>query len=61
MSRFFQAFKEKKMVQDGIVWESNCPELKRVSRGKVRDIYDVGEHLLIVTTDRISAFDVVMP
>jgi phosphoribosylaminoimidazole-succinocarboxamide synthase len=32
-----------------------------VRRGKVRDVYDVGEHLLIVATDRISAFDVVMP
>jgi len=32
-----------------------------VSRGKVRDIYDLGTHLLIVTSDRISAFDVVMP
>jgi len=32
-----------------------------VSRGKVRDIYDLGEHLLIVTTDRISAFDWVLP
>ncbi|MDP2720851.1 MAG: phosphoribosylaminoimidazolesuccinocarboxamide synthase [bacterium] len=31
------------------------------SRGKVRDIYDLGEHLLIVATDRISAFDVVLP
>jgi phosphoribosylaminoimidazole-succinocarboxamide synthase len=30
-------------------------------RGKVRDIYDLGEHLLLVATDRISAFDVVMP
>jgi phosphoribosylaminoimidazole-succinocarboxamide synthase len=43
-----------------IVLESNCPELKLVNKGKVRDIYDVGEHLLIVTTDRISAFDVIM-
>jgi phosphoribosylaminoimidazole-succinocarboxamide synthase len=32
-----------------------------VRRGKVRDVYDLGEHLLIVATDRISAFDVVMP
>ncbi len=32
-----------------------------VKRGKVRDIYDLGEELLIVTSDRISAFDVVMP
>jgi phosphoribosylaminoimidazole-succinocarboxamide synthase len=32
-----------------------------VRRGKVRDVYDVGENLLIVATDRISAFDVIMP
>ncbi len=43
-----------------IVTETNCPELKLINRGKVRDIYDLGEHLLIVTTDRISAFDVIM-
>lgn len=30
-------------------------------RGKVRDIYDLGDRLLIIATDRISAFDVVMP
>ena len=30
-------------------------------RGKVRDTYDLGEYLLIVATDRISAFDVVLP
>jgi phosphoribosylaminoimidazole-succinocarboxamide synthase len=36
--------------------------LKKIHQGKVRDIYDVdAEHLLIVTTDRLSAFDVVMP
>ena len=33
----------------------------RYARGKVRDMYDLGDHLLIVTTDRISAFDVVLP
>src|SRR5215212_3991777 len=32
-----------------------------VRRGKVRDVYDLGETLLIVATDRISAYDVVMP
>src|SRR5512133_3005460 len=32
-----------------------------VRRGKVRDVYDLGETLLIVSTDRLSAFDVVMP
>ncbi len=35
--------------------------LKRFSAGKVRDIFDLGEHLLIVASDRISAFDVVLP
>ena len=35
--------------------------LRLASRGKVRDIYELGERLLIVTTDRISAFDSVLP
>jgi phosphoribosylaminoimidazole-succinocarboxamide synthase len=39
---------------------TDFPDLKLHSRGKVRDIYDLGEHLLIVTTDRMSAFDVIM-
>jgi phosphoribosylaminoimidazole-succinocarboxamide synthase len=43
-----------------IVLQTNFPGLKLVNQGKVRDIYDLGEHLLIVTSDRISAFDVVM-
>ncbi len=43
-----------------IITETNCPELNLVNKGKVRDIYDLGEHLLIVTSDRISAFDVIM-
>ncbi len=43
------------------VFETHFPGLKLVSRGKVRDIYDLGDSLLIVATDRISAFDVVMP
>jgi phosphoribosylaminoimidazole-succinocarboxamide synthase len=41
--------------------ETHFEGLKLLNRGKVRDIYDLGEHLLIVATDRISAFDVVMP
>lgn len=41
--------------------ETNFPKLNLINRGKVRDIYDLGEQLLIVATDRISAFDVVMP
>ncbi len=35
--------------------------LKLAGRGKVRDIYELGDNLLIVATDRISAFDVIMP
>jgi phosphoribosylaminoimidazole-succinocarboxamide synthase len=42
------------------VKETNFSDLNLVNRGKVRDIYDLGEHLLIVTSDRISAFDVIM-
>jgi phosphoribosylaminoimidazole-succinocarboxamide synthase len=37
------------------------PELKFYKRGKVRDVYDLDDKLLIVSTDRISAFDVVLP
>jgi phosphoribosylaminoimidazole-succinocarboxamide synthase len=43
------------------VFETNFPGMKLLSRGKVRDIYDLGDSLLIVASDRISAFDVVMP
>jgi phosphoribosylaminoimidazole-succinocarboxamide synthase len=35
--------------------------LKLLARGKVRDIYDLGDRLLIVATDRLSAFDVILP
>jgi phosphoribosylaminoimidazole-succinocarboxamide synthase len=41
--------------------ETNLPDLKLHARGKVRDIYDLGEHFLIVASDRLSAFDVVLP
>ncbi len=44
-----------------IVLETNLGGLQPPKRGKVRDIYDLGEQLLIVATDRISAFDVVLP
>lgn len=41
----------------------NVPELpfKKIASGKVREIYDAGEYLLMIATDRISAFDVIMP
>jgi phosphoribosylaminoimidazole-succinocarboxamide synthase len=44
-----------------VVVETHFPEMKLLKRGKVRDMYDLGRHLLMVATDRISAFDVVMP
>jgi phosphoribosylaminoimidazole-succinocarboxamide synthase len=43
-----------------ILQKTDFTTLTLVGRGKVRDIYSVGENLLIVTTDRISAFDVIM-
>ena len=46
---------------NGALLETQFADLQFFSRGKVRDIYDLGEHLLIVTTDRISAFDWVLP
>ncbi|MBI2787516.1 MAG: phosphoribosylaminoimidazolesuccinocarboxamide synthase [Elusimicrobia bacterium] len=39
----------------------DIPGLKLLRRGKVRDVYDLGEKLLIVASDRLSAFDVVLP
>jgi phosphoribosylaminoimidazole-succinocarboxamide synthase len=41
--------------------ETRMPGFRLWRRGKVRDVYDLGDHLLIVATDRISAFDVVLP
>ena len=43
------------------VMHTNFEGMKLASRGKVRDIYDLDSHLLIVASDRISAFDFVMP
>jgi phosphoribosylaminoimidazole-succinocarboxamide synthase len=37
------------------------PGARRIGSGKVRELYAVGEHLLLVATDRVSAFDVVLP
>jgi phosphoribosylaminoimidazole-succinocarboxamide synthase len=46
---------------NAIVWETNLPGIHFLHRGKVRDLYEVGDWLLIVATDRLSAFDVVLP
>jgi phosphoribosylaminoimidazole-succinocarboxamide synthase len=37
------------------------PEFRKIASGKVREIFDLGEHLLFVATDRISAFDCILP
>jgi len=44
-----------------VVSQTNFPGLTLRGRGKVRDIYDLGDRLLIVATDRLSAFDVILP
>ncbi|MBI4834126.1 MAG: phosphoribosylaminoimidazolesuccinocarboxamide synthase [Planctomycetes bacterium] len=48
------------MNEPTVVLETKIPELKLFGRGKVRDIYELPPHLLVVTTDRISAFDVIL-
>jgi phosphoribosylaminoimidazole-succinocarboxamide synthase len=49
------------MPQTSPVMKPELSGLKHLSSGKVREMYDLGNELLIVTTDRISAFDVVLP
>jgi phosphoribosylaminoimidazole-succinocarboxamide synthase len=44
-----------------VIRETQFPGLVPAARGKVRDIYDLGDTLLIVATDRLSAFDVILP
>jgi phosphoribosylaminoimidazole-succinocarboxamide synthase len=46
---------------NAVVSQTNFPGLKLRGRGKVRDIYELDDRLLIVATDRLSAFDVVLP
>ncbi len=46
---------------NNIVLETNFEGVNLLKRGKVRDIYEVNDYLLIVATDRVSAFDVVLP
>ena len=44
-----------------MLYQSEIPGVKLLNRGKVRDMYEVPEGLLIVATDRISCFDSVLP
>lgn len=48
-------------MSDSIVLKTSVEGLPAPRRGKVRDIYETDEHLVIVATDRVSAFDVVLP
>ena len=47
--------------KNGALLETAIDGVPMINRGKVRDIYDLGDALLFVATDRLSAFDVVMP
>ena len=47
-------------TRNSVLLDSDLPGVERIARGKVRDVYALGEHLLIVATDRISAFDYVL-
>ena len=44
-----------------VLYQSDIEGLPLLFRGKVRDVYDLGDALLVVTSDRLSAFDVVLP
>lgn len=48
------------MSQDKVLLEAVLPDCHLLGRGKVRDIYEIGDQLLIIATDRISAFDYVL-
>jgi phosphoribosylaminoimidazole-succinocarboxamide synthase len=49
------------MSNTDAVLELNLPGIKKIKSGKVREMFDLGEHYLMVATDRISAFDVILP
>src|SRR5580698_9198327 len=48
-------------LQNETVLQLELPGVKKIKSGKVREIFDLGERLLFVASDRISAFDVIMP
>lgn len=47
-------------MKEKVILQTNFPKLNFFKRGKVRDIYDLGDYYLIISTDRLSAFDVIM-
>ena len=48
-------------MPDDALLELDIPELPKVKSGKVREVFDLGDNYLFVASDRISAFDVIMP
>jgi len=48
-------------MNEDVLLSTEFKELRLYKRGKVRDVYDLGDKLLIISTDRISCFDVVLP
>src|SRR5271156_5780789 len=48
-------------IQNQTVLQLELPGIKKIRSGKVREIFDLGDRLLFVASDRISAFDVIMP
>lgn len=44
-----------------IIMETNLKDVKLLRKGKVRDVYEIAEYLLLIATDRVSAFDVILP
>jgi phosphoribosylaminoimidazole-succinocarboxamide synthase len=48
-------------MPDNTLLEVNLPGIKKIKSGKVREVFDLGDRLLFVASDRISAFDVIMP
>jgi len=53
--------KEEAMASEAVLLRTEMPDIGVPKRGKVRDIYDLGDLLLLIATDRLSAFDVVLP
>lgn len=47
-------------MNDIVLLQTDFPSLKLFKKGKVRDVYDLGDFFLIVATDRLSAFDIIM-
>jgi phosphoribosylaminoimidazole-succinocarboxamide synthase len=53
--------KRRQIMEEQVLIKSNLSGVDLLRRGKVRDVYDLGDELLIISTDRISCFDVVLP